>query len=230
MHDTNRKRLLVAAQQLSPLLNELVFVGGCVTGLYITNEAAASPRPTLDVDVIAAITSYGEYAVFGDRLRELGFTEDSREGAPICRWLHGDMVVDVMPLDEKVGFSNHWYRLAIETSQQRRLSAEIKIRVVTPPLFLATKLVAFNTRGKRDFFDSKDLEDIIALVDGRPEIVSEVSEAGREVRDFILKELATLFADTRFPDALSGYLLPDPASQARLAIVMQRFSEIFTPS
>src|SRR5258706_11034328 len=86
--DSNREQLITAAQLLRPLLGELVFVGGSVTGLLITDEAAGNPRTTFDVDAIAEITSYAEYAAFGDRLRALGFAEDTSEGAPLCRWVH----------------------------------------------------------------------------------------------------------------------------------------------
>jgi len=55
MNDSNRDQLKTAAETLRPLLGELVFVGGCVTGLLITDEAAGDPRSTLDVDAIAEI-------------------------------------------------------------------------------------------------------------------------------------------------------------------------------
>lgn len=68
------------------MLPELVFVGGSVTSLLITDEAAAEPRPTLEVDAIAEIGSYAEYAAFGERLRALGFSEDAREDVPLGSW------------------------------------------------------------------------------------------------------------------------------------------------
>jgi hypothetical protein len=39
-----------------------------------------------DVDIIAEIGSYADDAIFSERLRALGFQEDTREGAPVCRW------------------------------------------------------------------------------------------------------------------------------------------------
>ena len=102
MNDVNREQLITAARLLRPLLGDLVFVGGSVAGLLITDEAAADPRTTLDVDAVAEITSCAEYAAFGDRLRALGFLEDTREGAPLCRWVHHGTTLDVMPLDEKI--------------------------------------------------------------------------------------------------------------------------------
>lgn len=66
MPDPNLDQLIAAADALRPLLPELVFVGGCVTGLLITDEAAGEPRVTIDVDAIAEIKSYSQYAEFGD--------------------------------------------------------------------------------------------------------------------------------------------------------------------
>src|SRR5436190_7534738 len=107
MRDTNRQLLLSAARLLRPILKDLVFVGGCATGLLITDDAAPPVRATIDVDAIAEITSYGEYVRFGDRLRTARFMEDASEGAPLCRWRNGREILDVMPLDRKIlGFSN----------------------------------------------------------------------------------------------------------------------------
>jgi hypothetical protein len=50
------------AARLKPLLPEIVFVGGCTTGVLITDPAAAPVRATDDVDVIVEIASYAAYA------------------------------------------------------------------------------------------------------------------------------------------------------------------------
>lgn len=74
MRDVNYQLLISAARLLQPLLDELVFVGGCVTGLLITDEAVPAARPTLDVDAIVEITScstrrYWFFPIDGIRLR-----------------------------------------------------------------------------------------------------------------------------------------------------------------
>jgi len=86
MANPNLQLLTDAAKLLEPILGELVFVGGCATALLITDKAAAEVRPTFDVDAIAEITSYAEYTEFSDRLRKLGFQEDTREA---CRFAAG---------------------------------------------------------------------------------------------------------------------------------------------
>lgn len=227
MRDPNLNRLIAAADTLRPLLPELVFIGGCVTGLLITDEAAGAPRGTLDVDAIAEVTSYARYIEFGTRLRRLGFNEDTSDGAPVCRWIQGETILDVMPLDEQIlGFSNRWYRAAMEASVTRKLRAGLEIRVVTAPYFVAMKLDAFEGRGRGDFLESHDLEDIISVVDGRDALTTEVRSAGGELNRYVRAAIATLLANPRYIDALPGFLLPDSASQSRIGIVLSRLREL----
>lgn len=227
MRDPNLEQLLAAAEVLRPPLSELVFVGGCVTGILITDEAAGEPRVTMDVDAIAEITSYAQYAEFGGRLRSLGFSEDTREGAPLCRWVQRGMILDVMPLDAMIlGFSNRWYRAAMEASVRKRFREDLYIRMVTAPYFVATKLEAFRGRGGGDFLRSHDLEDVISVVDGRETLSTEVREAGADLREYVRREIATLLANPGFLDALPGFLLPDAASQSRIGIVLGRLHDL----
>src|SRR5467141_2828120 len=143
MANPNLELLTDAAKLLEPLLGELVFVGGCATALLITDKAAADVRPTFDVDAIAEITSYVGYDTFSERLKKLGFQEDTKEDAPRCRWRQETTILDVMPLDPKVlGFSNSWYRPAMEHSEERELENGLKIRLVAPVYFCASKLEA----------------------------------------------------------------------------------------
>ncbi len=193
----------------------------------ITDAGAGDPRSALDVDSIAEITSYADYTEFGARLRELGFGEDSSEGAPLCRWVHHGTILDVMPLDEKIlGFSNRWYRGAMKSSVTHKLSDDLDIRIVTAPFFIATKMEAFKGRGNRDLLVSRDLEDVISIVDGRASLVAEVRAAADDLQLYIRSEIGGLLATAGFLDVLPAYLLPDAASQARIAIVLERLREI----
>src|SRR5229473_294696 len=212
---------------LEPLLGELVFVGGCATALLITDKAAADVRPTFDVDAIAEITSYAGYTEFSDRLRNLGFQEDAREGAPLCRWRQNTTTLDVMPLDAKIlGFSNTWYRPAMDHAEERELEKGLKIRLVAPVYFCASKLEAFAGRGKNDFAGSRDLEDLIAVVDGRGELVGEIRAAESNVRSYLAKEIKRLISIPAFNDALPGHVPPDAASQERVGTIILRLTEI----
>jgi hypothetical protein len=227
MPNPSLEQLLAAAALLRPMLGDLVFVGGAVTSLLVTDEGAGLPRTTLDVDAIAEISSYTEYTAFGERLRALGFSEDVSEGAPLCRWVHSGTILDVMPLDEKIlGFSNRWYRVAMEAATTYQLFQDLEIRVVTAPYFLATKIEAFKGRGRGDFLASHDLEDLIFVIDGRTTIVEEVQTEAPLLREYFHTEIAGLLAAPGFVDALPGYLLPDAASQARIGTVLRRLRAV----
>jgi hypothetical protein len=95
------------------------------------------------------------------------------------------------------------------------------IRLITPPYFIATKFQAFNGRGNNDYSGSHDLEDVIAVIDGRPEIVDEVRQASADVRSYIASEIGRLLATRVFVDAMPGFLLPDSATKAR-ALLLDR--------
>jgi len=227
MANPNQDLLIIAAKRVEPLLEEFVFVGGCATGLLITDEGAGGVRPTVDVDVIVEVTSYAAYTMLGDRLRELGFTEDTSEGAPMCRWVHGLLKLDVMPLDEKIlGFSNRWYKAAIQSAQSVELEKGLLIWVVTAPYFCATKLEAFKGRGKSDYLSSHDLEDVITVVDGRSELFEELRMGPSDVRSFVGGFIGQLLQSRKFIDAIPGYLLPDEASQTRIGEVMLALEQI----
>ncbi len=228
MADPNRAFFESVVRLLAPVLDELVFVGGCTTGLFISDPAAGDIRPTKDVDAIVDVTSYAKYAALSERLRALGLAEDTTPGAPLCRWRRDDLIVDLMPIDEHVlGFSNRWYPAAIDAAQTIEIAGH-NVRVVTPALFIATKLDAFHGRGGGDIVASHDLEDIIAVVDGRSEIVSEVAAAATDVRHYIASELRTLLETRDFTEALAGFLLPDAASQGRRSLLQRRLVALST--
>ena len=57
----NLKILLFAVEQLGELVDEMVFLGGCATGILITDPAASPIRVTKDVDAIVQVVSHADY-------------------------------------------------------------------------------------------------------------------------------------------------------------------------
>jgi hypothetical protein len=113
----------------------------------------------------------------------------------------------------------------MDSAQEIELEAGLRIRAVTAPYFIATKLEAFRGRGWGDFAASRDLEDILAVIDGREAIAEEIVAAA-EVRPYISGEMQTLLETQAFLDALPGHLLPDSASQARMPLLVDRIKSI----
>lgn len=89
-----------------------------------------------------------------------------------------------MPTDSSIlGFGTRWYHPALENAQRTQIG-EHEIRLITAPYFLATKLEAFRGRGRNDF-RSHDLEDIVTVIDGRPETVEEVRHARADLQKYL---------------------------------------------
>ncbi len=220
----NLAQLLAAAAKLEPLLEQIVFVG-CITGLLITDPAAAPVRPTLDVDAIIEIASYSEFSAFGNRLRDPGFDNSHAENAPICRWTSGDLLLDLMPTDPSIlGFTNRWYTPAFDHAKKLK-TGKHEIRVITAPYFLATKVEAFHGRGNNDF-SSHDLEDVVTVIDGRPELADEVHLSPTDLQKYLSSEFQSLLSTRDFLDALPGHLLFDMASQQRAGLVLRRMKQL----
>ena len=223
----NIEILEMTVKQLGELADEMVFLGGCATGLLISDKAAPPIRVTRDVDTIVQAGSLAEYHKLSERLRKQGFKEDTSDGAPLCRWVGNSVILDVMPTDQKIlGFSNRWYPMAMQQAESVTLPSGNEIRLVSAPCFLITKLEAFEGRGKGDYQLSHDMEDIVAVLDGRPELATEIScvEVGLKLE--LASRFRQLLNDHRFMDALAGHLPADSASQARLPLIITRIRDI----
>lgn len=230
MKRANNPNLLIletAVHRLGSLADEFVFLGGCVTGLLLTDAAAPPIRQTVDVDVIVQVLSKAEYYALAERLREQEFREDASDDAPICRWTDGHVILDVMPTDSRIlGFGNEWYEPAMRHAIGVELPSGKAIQMISPPYFLITKLEAFDGRGAGDFQMSHDIEDLVAVVDGRPAIVDEVSDSEAALHTAIADRFQALLLNSRFVDAISGHLPTDEASQARVPLVINRMKQI----
>ena len=213
--------------RLGPLIDEFVFIGGCATGLLITDTAAPPVRPTIDVDVVVQVLSKAEYYAVADRLREQGFREDTSDGAPICRWTDGLVILDVMPSDPSVlGFGSNWHSMAIDHAMEIELQQGKVIRMVSAPYFLISKLEAFTGRGNGDYQLSHDVEDLLAVIDGRSHITDEVASSEAKLQKELANRFKRLLGDSRFLDAVQGHLPPDEINQARVPIVLDRMTKI----
>lgn len=227
LRNLNLDLLELAVKKLGDLTDKLVFLGGCATGLLLTDKAAPPVRATGDVDVVTEVASYPKYQQLAEQLRKKGFKEDLSSDAPICRWSGFGILLDVMPTDPSIlGFGSKWYLPALRTAKSIELPSGTHIQMVTVSYFLATKLAAFDDRGCGDYLGSHDLEDIVAVLDGRPGIADEVRQSDKELRTYLTTQFQSLLANRDFLEALPGHLPGDSASQARLPFVIEQIQLI----
>jgi len=223
---SNLPLLEEAAAKLKRLLAEVVFVGGSTLDLIVTDQGSAPIRSTYDVDVIVA-ADYADYSAFCDRLRDIRFDNCTRPGAPLCRFLHGGLMLDVMSTQKgALGFSNRWYGGAIQTATPASLPSGKVIRLITAPFFLETKMEAFYDRGENDYYMSHDLEDFIAVVEGREQLLEELAGAPADIRKYLGEATSKLLGNERFLEALPGYVPGDSISQRRIPIIIERLRKM----
>jgi len=58
-----------------------------------------------------------------------------------------------------------------------------------------------------DYQASHDLEDFVAVIEGRETILQEVAQSPRVLRDYLTEAALGLLAESRFIDALPGFIL-----------------------
>lgn len=145
----------------------------------------------------------------------------------MCRWLLDGVLVDVMaPSVRVLGFTNRWYAAALDDTDERVLPDGTVILVPVGPLFLATKIEAFHGRGEGDFWASKDMEDIVVLLDGRPELAREIAAANDALRSFIRDRFRAWLERRDFRSAIAAHLPGDAESQERAEVLVERIEKI----
>jgi hypothetical protein len=208
-------QLETAAAVLGPILGEVVFVGGATIHLWLTEPGAPPARATEDVDVVCEVTTRTEYYRLGGRLRERGLSEAS-DGTVICRWRSADPELVL------------GYEEAIATATAITLGSGAEIRAATPAALVATKLAAWKGRGEGDLLRSLDIHDVLTLVDGRPELVSEIEAAEPKLRAYIRDELVQLQAEPYLDYAVDGAAAGYGSPGARRAdLVRERLQQCF---
>ena len=190
---------------------------------FITDRGLHRMRPTDDVDVVVECRTRHAYHEFAQRLHAVGFRVDQSPVAPVCRYRTTEgLVLDAMPLDEEIlGFSNQWYPLVMDTAVSVDLTDGVVIRAAHPAALLASKWEAFIDRGRDDPYGSHDLEDLLMLIAGRPDLARELQPFSLDVRTFIADSARMLLVAPWFDDVLEG-TFPDAQ---RLPNVLVRIRE-----
>ena len=230
MANPNLALLLGMAQAMGPLCDQVVFVGGCATGLLLDDAGLMDVRPTEDVDAIVEVVSLAGYHQLAEQLMQRGFKQTMADNTPPFRWFWNRMQLDLVPVDDKVlGFANPWYRAGYTDAVQVELAPGQRVRHLSAPHFLATKFEAFKDRGQNDVYLSHDLEDILTVVEGRSTLVHEVAGAHDSVRQHVGQAVAVLLKMPAFHNALPG-LLSNPEREQTVKMRLTRMAAEFTPN
>jgi len=219
----NVTRLKVVARALQELNQPVVFVGGATVALY-ADAAAPDARPTDDVDVVVELATYGGYAGLEEKLRAIGFTNDTGSRV-ICRYKIQGITVDIMPTQtDIIGFSNKWYPEGFAHAVPVNLGGQ-EVKIFALPYFLATKLEAFKNRGKQDYRTSSDFEDLVYILENNSTIAQTLAVTSSKLQQYLKVEFARLLADPDFEEGIFAHLEPAHAAttSAEIINILQEF-------
>ena len=180
----NRAITLKIAHALGELNERVVFVGGAVVSLYVDDPSADDVRPTQDIDFSMEIAHLAELESIRESLIKKGFYQTSEDDV-ICRFRFEDIKIDVMAT-KAIGWApaNPWFEAGFQNLVQFDLDGKT-IRCLSLPYFLASKFVAFYNRGTKDPRTSKDMEDIVYILNHRMGLAEEVLGSEANVKQYL---------------------------------------------
>lgn len=202
------QRLRRIAVALGDLVDDVVFIGGAIAPLLQTRPPFASARQTKDVDGVMSSTAYADVGRVHAQLRAAGFRQAPEDAGHVHRWRSpADELFDLVPSGAHLGGTGQvWDTVAIESHEVADLGGGVTIRHASACAFVALKWAAHADRGDDDPYNSRDLEDILALVASRPTIADETNAAGALLRPYLMERFARLWNDPRLKDLLAGHL------------------------
>lgn len=202
-------------------IDKVTLVGGTAPALF---EMAGAPlRMTDDIDLVLPVQGALDWYHYVGEMETRGFRASTVEGAPICRYVHGDLVVDIMPTDDRLGFTNVWYAEAVRLRQATPVPG---LHVLPPVVFLATKFEAFFTRGLADPATSRDLEDIILVLRGKSGLLDDIDSGGDPVHASLRASFHRLTSMAAASDYVVGLVEGDAPSQRAARALFARMKAL----
>lgn len=216
MSAKHHEHIQLVAEGFGDRLKQIVFVGGGILDVYVTDRAAPPARPTQDIDCIINVDALFDLFRWEPWLEERGFEKANHQDKPALNWNYKGVRVNLAPLNPEMGgYTNRWFEEGVFHARAHRLPNDRLIRIFTPAYFIAAKIEAFIHRGEGDFRNSEDFEDLVYLLDNRSEIHNDLTQAFHEVRRYIKGHFARFLAHPDFEEGLV-YALPFGADEVHL--------------
>lgn len=131
-------------------------------------------------------------------------------------------MLDMMPTDPTIlGFgASAWFQNGFEAAKHYRLPNAHIIQAFDALHLIAAKIEAYQDRGHQDWMTSRDVEDIVTLLDGRSKIFEELS-GDQPVHHFVRRWLSSFDEEERL-DVLATHV----SDYARASYLELRLDEI----
>lgn len=219
----NLKVVEKVAISLEELNKDVIYVGGAVVSLYVTDEGAEQPRPTKDIDISVQISTYSQMDELREKLALKNIYPAPTEKI-MYRYSYEDILIDFIPFEETpLGPTNSWLKPGFEKAYPINIG-NIEIKILPVSLFLATKWEAFKSRGS-DPRTSHDFEDIIYIIDNNLEVVKDIRQANKDVQEF-LKEMGNEILNHPSQNEIIECHINPYTAEERREIVINKLNEI----
>jgi predicted nucleotidyltransferase len=219
----NLKVVEKVAISLEELNKDVIYVGGAVVSLYVTDEGAEQPRPTKDIDISVQISTYSQMDELREKLAKKKIYPASSENV-MYRYSYEDILIDFIPFEETpLGPTNSWLKPGFEKAYLVAIG-EVEIKILPVSLFLATKWEAFKSRGN-DPRTSHDFEDLIYIIDNNKEVVEDVRNANKDVQDFLREMSQEILNHSSRNEIIECHINPFTVDERR-EIVIEKLNEM----
>jgi hemerythrin superfamily protein len=229
MQSKSIEKMKTLAYGLGDLLNKIVLIGGSVLEFYVTDSAAPEALPTDDINAVVTVNSMLEYRDFEQKLEKKGFEKAADESPFIKTWFYQGVKLYLTPMHtDQVEFHNIWYEEGVFHSIVHQVNDYLSVRIFSSVYYLASKIEAFLNRGGEDFRMSEDFQDIIYLLDNRPELEKEIKHGFYQVREYIQNNFRQLLSHADLEEGIC-YALPyglDEYGVEKIKQAMERIAGI----
>ena len=223
----NLKIVEKVASILGELNHEVIYVGGAIVSLYVTDEGAEQARPTKDIDISIQVSSYSEMDQFREKLAKKKIYPAINEKV-LYRYTFEDILIDFIPFKKTpLGPTNSWLKPGFEKAYSIKIGTQ-KIKILPVSLFLATKWEAYKNRGN-DPRMSHDFEDIIYVIDNNLELLNDIKNADQPVKDYLKGMSVEILSHLSLHEIIECHINPYTATERKELVIekLQRIREDF---
>ncbi len=219
----NLATIETVAKALGEINDDVVYVGGAVVSLYVTENGAEQARPTMDIDISVQVSSYAGMEILRQKLAGKGIYPTPSETV-MYRYSFGGILLDFIPFeDTPLGPTNRWLKPGFDKAYPVNIGV-IEIKILPVSFFLATKWEAFKSRGG-DYRMSHDFEDIIYIINNNSDLVDDVFKGDEKVRDFLKEMGEEILSNPFLNEIIECHLTPFTASERR-GIIIEKLKKI----
>lgn len=213
---TPRERLLEVSLAIEPVLNRVVLAGPTVLDLLLDEAPLRGPRLSFGADATLRFLTTAMIDRLGVDLQRWGLARVDHS-TDADRWqVSADVRFDLVQVrTDAAGSSQPWEEYATLLTLPFALDERLTVRIAGAPAMLALEFAAFEQAGARAL-GSEELERVLLLIAGRPQVEAECAAAPPEIRAWLHSHLIWL---ARF-DALPFLIecaLPESARLPELA-------------